>query len=265
MLVLLLLSLNTPAQPSSNRIATSSLLSLKPGASLSHITNEFNSLFFHQFTVLTNGQALLCISTTFKQPQLSFYFLFLDERLLSIVEPPPPQFVTKTYKGRPWRQPKPINPEERLRLTFQQPGLDSEALSNLVRTAHQRQQSVRQKESLNVLPAFILTSPIWVAKLPEIDSAVEKASEMARYYNGQRLPVGVSIQRAREVYGEPVKAMTKEGSKNWLVFGKKLPPSTPATFPQVWLSVRAEAGLVTGVFTHDFFNQALISSVPTAE
>jgi outer membrane protein assembly factor BamE (lipoprotein component of BamABCDE complex) len=206
-----------------------------------------------QFTVKTNSHIYFCVSYSFEKPFIRYYFLFEDETLRSILEPPAFEVETVPYKGAKLEIRKPVNPEERMNSVLNASSL----------TVEEFKKSLTQKlsvksENSNVLPAFIITAPLLGARRiidsPELNKDYEKNDELTKRFDSRKIGLGSSKEQVQSAFGKPQKTVSYFG-KEAEVFNAKPPAKVLREDRFSPVLVVFEKDKVIRIFSNDFFPQ----------
>lgn len=246
------------------QLSVSVLTNLQRGISLTQLTEITGIKPQHQFTVQDGTSAVTCIKLAFVKPRGFLYFIFQDDKLFAIKERPAVEFETKTHNGKPWQVPKPVDAE--VRMTKVKQGRDltpADIKRQLEQWAKNEAVASKGKEPLNILPAFIITSPLMLVKSPAIAHANSKADDLSERFDAIKIQLGFSPEKTQEVFGDPVRRISAGTNGVVCVYGSDLPPDASVHNPAVWVSVVYREGKAVRVFSHDFFDKSLLTGKRT--
>ena len=242
------------------QMPVSVLTNLQRGISLDHLTELTGIQPQHQFTTKDGANEVSCIKLSFERPRGFFYFVFQDNKLLAIKERPAVEYETKTHNGKPWQVPKPVDAEARMTKVIQGRDLShDEIIKKLEEWAMNEAVASTGKEPLNILPAFIITSPLMLAKSPAIARANSKAEQLAERFDALKVELGFSPDETKRLFGDPVRRVAAGTNAVICVYGSDLPPDASVHNPTVWVSVEYREGKAVRVFSHDFFDKSLLT------
>jgi hypothetical protein len=181
-----------------------------------------------------------------------------------VLASPPAEFEYKPggYEGRPVQVPKSFEAEEKLGKVLKLPDLSREEIAQrLKQAAALESEAAKEKWSANVLPAFIITAPVWIAISPAIARDHSKAAKLVEKFDPLKINLGMNVREVNSMYGEPVRQYEK-GNGILHVYGVELPVYATSQFDPVWLAVQFEGDKVTRVFSHRFFDKRLLKKTP---
>jgi len=263
-LPLCVVSLSGQSETEQGRLAVSILTNLQRGISLGELIAKTGIKPQHQFTARLGTNDVSCVKIPFEHPRGSLCFVFRDGALRAIQDLPRVDFETNGYYGtKPRTGPKAVDPEERLSKVVEGRDMSpAEIVEKLEQWLRNEAVASKGKEPMNILPAFIITSPFWLAKTPSIIRAKSDAERLADKFEPCRIKLGMTTNETQAAFGEPEARISGMSNSLVHVYGSKLSPFAPAVTPSVWISVVFSDGKVTRIFSHDFFDKRLVNGVP---
>jgi len=236
------------------------LTNLARGISLEGLISETGISPLHQFMARIGTNDFSCVRMSFERPRGSFYFLFRNGQLTTIQDLPRVDFETRTYNGKPWRVPKPVDPEVRMIAVIQAQDLSPvEIVERLQQWTRAEAVASKGKEPLNILPAFILTAPLFLAKAPSRLSGETEAARLTEKFDPFKIKLGMTADEVRSIVDDPILTVKTNSNCELRVYGSELPASLSVHIPPVWVSVMFCDNEVTSVFSHDFFDKRLLT------
>lgn len=228
------------------------LRNLKIGISKEQLETMLGTKGTHQFTVQEGSNCYLCLSFSFEKPYISYYFLLRNGCLQSMMPRPPPEMERIPYKNTFREVQRPLDVEKRVRLIIHEKGLSGMELVESVRKALPEGTS-----SLNVLPAFIVTAPLWLMAAKDIKNDYDRNKELAERFDPLKLDVGLSNAQVQMALGNPIKVIGS-GDRTVCLYGSDEPLRVSPVCRFSWVAVTFEGGKVTRIFSNDLFDRRLL-------
>lgn len=207
--------------------------------------------FALQFQAERMGVEYSCVSYAVTRRYLTLYFLFADDRLVAITEPPAFEYETVPWRnGSRYGYRKPGYTETRIATV-----LAAEDLSNAAIEASVRRRSRRRKsEPLNVLPAFLLTLPLQIVMSPITAIRRHQHRALVEHYDPLRISIGMTKDEVDAIFGEPTRISSSDVAV-LRVYGR-------VRYPRTWTAVRFSNGRATEIYSDDFFDRSWMVPVP---
>ena len=208
--------------------------------------------FALQFQAERMGVEYSCVSYAVTRRYLTLYFLFADDRLVAISEPPPFEYETVPWRnGSRYGYRKPGYADTRIATV-----LAAEDLSNAAIEASVRRRSPRTKSaSLNALPAFLLlVLPFQIVMSPITAIRCHQHRALVEHYDPLRISIGMTKDEVDAIFGEPTRTRSSD-SGALRVYGK-------SGYPRTWTAVRFRNGRASEIYSGDFFDRSWMVPVP---
>jgi hypothetical protein len=240
-----------------SRLSIQVLANLPREISLAQLSVAIGIKPRHQFTARVGTADVVCVSVTLERPKASLYFVFGNDKLEAIQEPPKFEFEVRTYEGKPWQVPKPVESEGRMRKVLQGEHLSPRDIEERVnRWLAAEAAASNRREPLNILPAFVIVAPLLRSQAPASLRSEREAQRLARMYDPFQIKLGMTADEVQAVFGKPA-TRAADSNSTVHVYGAALPRNISIEFPPIWLSVVFCDGKAVRVFSHDFFDKRL--------
>ncbi len=235
-----------------NHVSLSAFSNMRRGISVNEVQQLLKSPGEHQFTALHENLEYLCRYFLFDEPRVSFYLIFTNNHLKAVVDRPKTEFDRVPYKGSFREIPKPVDSENQMQSVLTANDLSKTEIEDRMRNA-----IPKGKESLNILPAFIILAPLFALKAGEINQDYRRNKQFAEKFDPLKVKLGSSPKDLEAVFGTPFR--TKEISPGeWVqIYGSDVPLRINPSARFSWVSAVFENGKVTRVFSHLLFDKRL--------
>lgn len=242
---LLVICATASAQVDGKKVPVDSLLHLERGLSQQKVEEIFGTPAHHQFSVRVDGQLIRCVRVAFES-RGSYYFVFTNNTLAKICEPPRVEYKRLPYKNT-WREiPVYDDPERRMKTVLEAADLTEPALAESLK----KRIPPPKSGSMNVLPAFIIAAPFWAATASSRAAQRAETEELAKKYDPLKVKLGMSIEQVETMFGEPHVKETLEAQRETRYYGS----AKLGADHLLWISVVFESGQAVRVFTGSFFD-----------
>jgi hypothetical protein len=238
-------------------LAASNTHKLSLGLTRAELTERFGHPGTPQFRATQDGQRYTCTAYEFENTWY-YYFLFQDDVLTAILDAGDFRRVELVPHRDGWLEVEALwDMEEKVAAVLRQDGLSIEEFTQAVIAAGSKP---RGGNSYNVLPVFILLSPVMVPS-GIVQGAVRAGEEMAwaQRYDPEKIPLGACRSDVLTAYGEPLFRKVGQDHET-LLFGPKaeLQQLDDGSYyipsREFWVAVVLADGQVTRVLTDRFFN-----------
>ena len=244
------------------QVATDRLVNVPRRITIHDAEQHLDTKLIHEFSERRGTNRYDCMRFSGIEPPASFYFIFLNSQLIRIVNTPPFAYtnVLSFDKKTPWQKLLPIDPDERITVTMQQPDLSPSDVAS--RLSLDLQRKGKKTDSLNVLPAFIVTAPIWVALAPKAAAETKQVEAWKAQYNPLLISLGASVSEMQKVFGKPGAKVAGKADEIIYLYGHKNPPNVAAGISQSMVAVVLKESTVTRILSDHFFPTTWHSLVP---
>ena len=239
-------------------------IELKRGISLAELELVFQIKPTHEFTVRRNGETIRCVRCDLIAPAAgqTYYFVFTNDALALICLPPPFEYGERMEDGNRVGFVI-VQPEKAVETVIHSIDLNSEALAKSVSEVMSLKPSKNSGgEPWNILPAFIILSPLFVALSPY---AVVEHHQWWREFEAQRaqhdpfkVGLGMTVGEVEAMFGAPFTIGTTADHLEIRYYGS---PKFAAYSGKLWVSVVFDQGKVVRVFSDRFFDAEIIRGV----
>lgn len=229
-------------------IQLETLNNLKHGSTLKKVEEILDGKGQFQFTTYKNGNIYKCVSFSFKKYYNCYYFLFKDDLLVSTMPMIPYKTKLIPYKGVKHEVRLPWDPEERVELVLNSKNYLGKSLYESL----QKRLSIKRYKSFNFLPAFVITSPLWIFVLWNLLKDYEKNNNFKKKYDPFKIKLGMTIDNVKNNLGEPINVIEYNGNKTFIYGSKQKLMVNPAVLYS-WLAVVFKKGKVSSIYCNDFF------------
>jgi hypothetical protein len=240
------------SQPRTVSVSSEIVINLQRGISENDLQATLDIPPTHEFTAWTPTNAIRCVSYCFRKPQLKYYFMFFDGTLVKVCEPPPFEYGFVPYKGAKLSVRKPWTPEDRMLAVLKSPDLTREAFELSL-----TQRDVATVSSAkNVLPAFVIVAPAWVATAPIRVLGRLEVKSLANTFAPDKLRLGMQASEVEKRFGQPKARDKLDDGREIRYYGS---PKLGVN-PLLWVSVVFEDARVIRIFSDDFFDTDKIAN-----
>jgi len=209
----------------------------------------------HEFSAAVQQTRYLGLYFAFKEPHVGFYLIFTNGYLKAVVDPPRPEFDRVPYKDTVREIPKPIDAEDRLKSVLASDELAREELEQRIRNAMPKSAS-----SLNMLPNFLIASPLYAALSGEIEADYRTNAELAKQYDPLKVKLGAPIEEVEQAFGQPYRVIEASEKQMVHVYGSPMPLRINPAYRFSWVTVVFEDGKAIRVLSNHFFDERLLGS-----
>ena len=214
----------------------------------------------HEFTASAETETLLCLSYLIGSNEAHYYFLFIDNQLDKIIESPPVEYEEYiNYRGFKARRDKPVDPELRVEAVLEGDGLSDQAFIQSVKDhAEAYRRAIQHEEPMNVLPAFVIVSPLLAVQAPRIAADALKNAKLEKLYNPLKVSLGITTEQADALLGSPLYAepIPDRDGQVRRVYGRNVDLAIGGRRFS-WIEVRFLSDTAVAVYSHDFFDERL--------
>jgi len=221
----------------------------------------------HEFRALLTDDVFSCYTVEFgRRAGARYFFSFKNDQLVSIVRSAPffEWETTVTTAGSKKEAQAAWEDEDRVNSILSAEPLKMEDFRNDVATRLEIQ-SQKKDLDLNVLPAFIVLSPLLV---PYAVSYNREEKKFAKRFNPELIDIGMSRKECNDVYGPPVFIVEHEehlthvyGPTEKLDIGNGRVSLNAGSKYRYWTAVRFERGAAVRIYSNRLFNEkALIKT-----
>lgn len=239
------------SKPKSDRLE--SLLHQGRGQSQQEVERIFGPSQ-HEFTAQIGDEMVRCVAVPFGWKG-TYYFVFTNDVLGKICEPPPSDYRRVPYKGT-WAQILDhSDPEGRMRKVFVSPDLDGSELSDTLAQRGPPEPGPTGEKVLwiigmTMMSPYVIPYAMVVAPYGAIKGANRRAEEraIAQQFDPQKVKPGMSVGDVGEALGKPYLIDAVEGEREIHYYG------SVKVYTAHWISVVFENGRATRVFTREFFD-----------
>lgn len=255
--VLALSAAGAPKASPGNRVAVESFLKLGRGTSLENVRAVLKMPGKHEFSVLVDQVEYLCLSFDFEEPRVRFYLVFTNKHLKAVADPVKAEYDRVPYERAFREVEKPFEPEQRVQSVLSSQHLNRQQLEQRILAT-----ALRGSKSWNVLPAFIITAPLFAARAGQIEADYRKNAEFARKYDPLKIRLGTSLADVSEAFGKPYRIIKKSTEEVVHVYGDPMPLRVNPKDRFSWVAVVIENGKAVRVFSNQFLDKRLLESQP---
>ena len=205
----------------------------------------------HQCTARIDGKELLVVNYAFGEPWAQLYFVLHNGKLQKIVDPPPFEYDRVPYQGATWERRKAVDPEKRLQAVLGAPDLADAQLVDTIRAKLPE----HSRPSLNVLPAFVLASPLFAVAAPKMIQDYETNVKLAHRFDPFKAKLGMKSAAVDREFGEPLRVKGDGGPQTSRVYDseQELDINPQHAFSPVHVVFENDAA--TRIFSNDFVDQ----------
>lgn len=238
------------------------------GLSRKVISSELKSDGIHQFSILKNTDHIECVSYSFGERYIKYYFLYKNDKLVSILDPRPffaDDFMTVPYKGGKREIKKPWNTAGFIKEVLNAETLSPDQFAEQIKSRLIKAKG--RKNSYNQLPALIILSPLIVPVLT-ITNTVNQS--WLATYNPFKAETGMKQSQVELIYGKP-KFIVKTPGQEIHAYGPSLTIYKDANMcylganKKFWVAVVYENDVAVRVLSNDFFNEQEIVTLKTLQ
>ena len=252
---LILSACSAERPPPEGAVNLNTLLALERGTSLDNVCSALRMSGKHECSALIDKTRYLFIYFAFEQPHVGFYLIFTNEHLKAVVDPPKPEFEKVPYKDTVREIPKPVDPEKRIKIVLDSADLSQEEVKLRIRQAMPKSAS-----SLNMLPAFLIASPLFLARSGEIEGDYRTNAELAKKFDPVKLAVGAELGDVERAFGKPYRVIRDSEERVVQVYGSPVSLRINPSYRFSWVTVVLENGKVVRILSNHFFDQRLLQS-----
>ena len=252
-------------------------MSLRLGMSQAEISSQLKGSGTHQFSAQKDSNAFYCVSYSFCEHHLICYFLFMDGKLVSILDRHPffaEAFETKPYLKYPGSKieiRKPWKDEDFMMDIIKAKTMSPEALSALIKTT-ELEEAKRAKtiEVDNLLPLFVILAPLAPFAISQNIYWHMKHEAWLNKYDLFKIGIGAKRSNVEAVYGSPSfvvkhsdtnRATHAYGPPELLWRGKTCLYLGTYFDNRFWTAVVYENDVAVRIFSNDLFNHENIMSL----
>ena len=234
------------SQPRTVSVNREIVIHLQRGISENDLQATLRTPPTHEFTARTPTNVIRCVSYCFGKPRLKYYFVFFDGTLAKVCEPPPFEYGFVPYKGAKLSVRKPWTPEERMLAVLRSLDLQGEAFEQSLT----RRDVAKASRSKNVLPAFFIVAPAWIATAPIRGLNRLQVESLADKFAPDRIHLGMQASEVEKRFGDPKTTDNLDDGREIRYYGS---PKLGVN-PLLWVSVVFEGDRVIRIFSDDFFD-----------
>lgn len=261
MLTLFLVACNTAATRTEDDEA------LRLGLSQKDVSEKFKGSGTHQFSARQGSNAFHCVSYSFGERLIRYYFLFKNDQLVSILDTRP--FFANAFTSKPYPKVpgtrievrKPWKAEDFMRGILEAKTLSPKAFSSQIKA--RLEENSGRKRSYNVLPAFLILAPLII---PHAIAENKKYEAWLRAYDPFKIKIGTTRGKVETAYGKPHFIVQHNGSDrethaygpSELLRRDKTRLYLGPWNKRFWISVVYENDVAVRVFSNDLFNDMTI-------
>jgi hypothetical protein len=230
---------------------------LKFGLSRDALEESLNARGENQFSAAIDGHIYQCAWYDIVPDNYCYYFLFRDDGLVSIVRTWPP-FLYEDIDGVEekllW------DAERAMTEVIEAPGLTIGEFQEYAESLREQRADRGPIEMSGIWPIAAVFVPISIAIAPVAGLVELRDASWENRFDSERIHLGMSRSGIEGKYGDPVFQLI-EDPKLTLAFG---PASSLRdrgdglqfswALRKSWVSVVLEEGVVTRIYTNDFFN-----------
>jgi hypothetical protein len=239
------------------------------GLSRKEVSSHFKGIGTHQFTALKEANTLRCVSYSFGERFIRYYFLFKNDELVSVLDTQPffaDAFDTKPnpnpkYAGTKISVRKPWSAKAFMSNILETTSLSPKDLSAQVETRLQKAEG--RKKDHNVLPAFVILAPLIV---PDMITRNAKHKAWLSEYDPFKIDLGSKRTEVEAVYGKPQFIMRHDKASRethaygplQLLWRDKTRVHLGPLNKRFWVAVVYESNIAVQIFSNDLFNDTTI-------
>jgi len=242
-------------KPPETAVRLEAFLALERGTLLEDVRTTLGMPGRHEFSAVVEETRYLSLYFAFEEPYVGFYLVFTNEHLKAVVDPPKPEFYRVPYKDTVREIPKPFDAENRLKAVLAFNDLSREEIDQRIRLAIPKGAS-----SLNMRPAFILASPLYLAKSGEIEADYRTNADLAKRFDPLKVELGDQIEDVEKVFGKPYDVIKESEERVVHVYGSPVSLRINPAFRFSWVTLVFENGKVVRVLSNHFFDKRLLQS-----
>jgi len=249
-----------PNQKVPTKVPSGQKLPLKIGALREDVREHFSGNGTHQFTAKVEADTYTCTSYSFSKSFIKYYFVFKNDRLISILNPG--QFFVWETKPHPTlpssvvEVQKPWNDEKRMQNIIAVDTMSPQAFAQELDKKIEKDR--KKKKSYNVLPAYVILAPLLV---PQAIARNMREKGWLRQYDPFKIKLGAKRSEIESVYGRshfvrkhsganrethaygPMADLFRDAKQLNLGLNKKF-----------WTAVVYEGDVAVRIFGNDLFN-----------
>jgi len=241
---------------------TSALTNLGRGISLADLSAKTGAQPQHQFAAQLGTNELLCVKLLFQHPRGRLYFVFQNGRLAAVHDPPRVESETYGYFGKtPRTRPNRVDPEDKMNTVLLSPDLSHSEIGERLEQWSRNEAVASKGQEPNVLPAFIIIAPLWLANTPSIMRANDEARKLTAKLDAFKIKLGMKTNETMALFGEPTQIALPSTNCILHIYGSRFPAKASGHHSPNWVTVRFCDGEATRVFSHDFIDQRLIEGL----
>jgi len=239
--------------------------SLSFGVSRMDVASHFKTAGTHQFSLLQGSNILRCVSHSFGEPFIRYYFLFKNERLIALLDTEP--FFADAFETKPNPNPKyagtqisvrkPWRAEDFMANITEAKSLSPHQMSEQIKTRLERAKG--QTKEYNVLPAFVMLAPLII---PDMIARNAKHEAWLREYDPLKVELGARRTSVATTYGKPQFVVQHDRSgrethaygPSELLWRDKTRVYLGPLNKRFWVAVVYENDVAVQVLSNDLFN-----------
>ena len=245
-------------------VNSQAFVKLKRGISLAELESAFQIKPTHEFTVRRNAATIRCVRYDLIAPHTyqTYYFVFTNDALASICLPPPLEYGERMENDMRIGFVI-VQPEKIVETVIHSEDLNGEALAKSVSEVMSLKRSKNSgNEPWNILPAFIILSPLIVATAPvnvvrDIQWRHEFETQRAQH-DPFRIGLGMTVGEIEAVLGNPFTIGATADGLEIRYYGS---PKFIGYSGELWVSIVFDQGKVMRVFSDHFFEAEKIRSI----
>ena len=245
---------------------------LSLGMSQAEISLPFKGPGTHQFSAQQGSNVFRCVSYSFGEYSIKYYFLFKNDQMISLLDVQP--FFADAFETKPNPNPKypntkisvrkPWQAEDFMTAILQATTMSPEALSEQIKMRLEKAKS--GKASYNVLPAFVILAPLIV---PDMISRNKKHEAWLSEYDPFKIVIGAKRSNVEAVYGKPLFIVQHSGTNrathaygpSEILWRDKTRVYLGPLNKRFWIAVVYENDVAVRIFSNDLFNDENIVSL----
>jgi len=238
---------------------------LSLGMSQAEISENLKGTGMYQFSCLMETNVINCVSYSFGDRLIRYFFLFKNERLISILDPsllyidafeekpnPNPKYPgTKIEIRKPWKD------EDFMIGVLKAETMSPETLSVQIKTRLEKKKN--RKTSYNVLPAFVILAPLII---PDMMARNKKDEAWLNKFDPFKIKIGAKREDVEAVFGKPLFVAQHAGANRVthaygpaeLLWRDKTRVRLGSINKRFWEAVVYENDVAIRVFSNDLFN-----------
>ena len=226
------------------------------------IAAERAPVFYHEFSTFLDDNAIHCYSANLlgADYSLQFYFLFRDDKLWKVVEPPP--FTLDVARKGLVRFAGSSTPRERVMRILESHGIPWNEFRILVVDRWQLAERSRKKhtESLPLLARVIAAAGAGEAERKNAERATERFDVLEKYRMSDRL-LGSNIETFQNAMGEPSNRVQLQNGNTLYVYTTTVESIGTHWPPLIAVVFSAEQERAVAVYARDFFDDMRLTTL----